>query len=102
MPKYPLKTFAIEITNSQNSNNFSFSANHMVLLPLSMLKQPFLGIKPFIWDRDATGISIADCDSLADYYYKQFQLLLLHLQKPHIAEISFWRGRFMYFLNMNK
>lgn len=75
IPEYPLKTFATEITqiNSQNSNHFSFSPNHMLLIPLSMLKQPFIGIKPFIWDRDTTGISIAGCDSLADYYHKQFQ-----------------------------
>lgn len=63
-----------------------------------MLKQPLIGTKPFVWDRDATGISIADSDSLADYYYKQFQLLSLHLQKPHIdTEISSWRGRFIFF-----
>lgn len=68
IPEYPLKTFATEISqiNSQNSNHFSFSPNHMVLIPLSMLKQPFIGIKSFIWD--TTGISIAGCDSLADNY----------------------------------
>lgn len=96
IPKYLLKTLAIEITKPQNSNHFSFSANYMVLIPLSMLKQPFIGIKPFIWDRDAMGISITDCDSVVDYYYKQFQLLSLHLKKPHIAEISFWRRRFVF------
>lgn len=98
IPKYLLKTLAIEINNSLNSNHFSFSANHMVLIPLSMLKQPLIRTKPLVWDRDATGISIANCDSLADYYYKQFQLLSLHLQKPHInTEISFWRGIFVFF-----
>lgn len=44
----------------------------MVLIPHLMLKQQLIGIKPFIWDEDATGISTADCDSLADSYYKQF------------------------------
>lgn len=70
----------------------------MVLIPRLMLKQQLTGIKPFIWDEDATGISIADCDSLADYYYKQFQLLSLHIQKTHTdTEISFWRARFVFF-----
>lgn len=73
IPKYLLKTLSIEIKNSLYSNHFSFFANHMLLIPLSMLKQPLIGTKPFVWDRDVIGISIADCDSLADYYFKQFQ-----------------------------
>lgn len=85
IPEYPLKIFATEITqiDSQNSNHFSFSPNHMVLIPLLMLKQPFIGIKPFIWDRNTTGISIAGCESLADYYHKQFQWLYCFTYGSH-------------------
>lgn len=72
----------------------------MVLIPLSTLKQPFIGIKPFIWDRDTTDISVAGYDLLADYYRKQFQRLLsLHLWKPYIeAGISFWRSSFSVYI----
>lgn len=59
IPKYLLKTLAIEIKKSLYSNHISFTANHTVLIPLSILKQPLKGTKPFVWDRDATGISIA-------------------------------------------
>lgn len=100
IPKYLLKILAIEINNSQNSNHFSFSANHIVLIPLSTLKQPPIGIKSFIWDRDATGISTADwslaSDSIANYYYTQFQLISFHLQKLHTDTETFGRGRFVF------